>query len=140
MLCEVPAGRVQTPTLAMVVKREREIQSFSPVPYWEVLATFRMPDGEEIKASWKGEDGAESKKVGQKNSNVVVQGSRLFAKEIADKICEKITGGVSTVAVETKRKREQPKPLLKLNDLLVEANNRHGFRADRTQSIAAESV
>ena len=40
----VSLGRVQTPTLAMIVKREREIQAFVPEPYWLVHATFD-PEG-----------------------------------------------------------------------------------------------
>ena len=39
----VSLGRVQTPTLAMIVKREREIQAFVPEPYWLVHATFQPP-------------------------------------------------------------------------------------------------
>ena len=43
----VSLGRVQTPTLALIVKREREIQAFVPEPYWLVHAHVRAPSGYE---------------------------------------------------------------------------------------------
>ena len=41
------AGRVQTPTLALIVKREKEIENFKSEPFWEVFATFNI-EGKEI--------------------------------------------------------------------------------------------
>ncbi|MBC7218038.1 MAG: hypothetical protein H5U36_07870, partial [Candidatus Caldatribacterium sp.] len=66
-------GRVQTPTLAILVHREREIQNFRPTPYWEIFARFRYGDLEYM-GKWRGED------------------ERLFEREKAEAILEKVRG------------------------------------------------
>src|SRR6185503_19439968 len=46
-------GRVQTPTLALLVRREDEIRAFVPKPYWEVRGDFRTADGATFQAPWR---------------------------------------------------------------------------------------
>ena len=46
------AGRVQTPTLAIVVDRELEVLAHVPKPYWQVQAKFAAPDGSEYLGTW----------------------------------------------------------------------------------------
>ena len=46
------AGRVQTPTLALIVKREKEIENFKSEPFWEVFATFNI-EGKKYDGKWE---------------------------------------------------------------------------------------
>jgi DNA topoisomerase-3 len=57
---------VQTPTLALVVNRERDIRAFTPAPYWEVWATFKKDSGETYWGKWsKGKDRLENRSEAQ---------------------------------------------------------------------------
>src|ERR671922_1663324 len=112
----VSLGRVQTPTLAMIVKREREIQAFTPEPYWLVHATF-APRHHGL---WfEGEE------------------TRLKDGTRADEIVEKVTGKTGRVeSVERKEQSERAPLLYDLTSLQRDANRRHGFSARRTLSAA----
>jgi DNA topoisomerase-3 len=112
----VSLGRVQTPTLAMMVKREREIQAFVPEPYWLVHATFDP----RYQGLWfEGEE------------NRVKDGKR------ADEIVEKVNGKTGRVeSVERKEQSERAPLLYDLTSLQRDANRRYGFSARRTLSAA----
>ena len=112
----VSLGRVQTPTLAMIVKREREIQAFTPEPYWLVHATFDP----RYEGLWfEGEE------------------TRLKDGTRADEIVEKVTGKTGRVeSVERKEQSERAPLLYDLTSLQRDANRRHGFSARRTLSAA----
>src|SRR5438128_2137920 len=112
----VSLGRVQTPTLAMIVKREREIQAFVPEPYWLVRAAFQLPyDG-----LWF--EGDETR---------IKEGAR------ADEIVERVSGKDGEVeAVERKEQSERAPLLYDLTSLQREANRRFGFSARRTLQAA----
>jgi DNA topoisomerase III len=112
----VSLGRVQTPTLAMMVKREREIQAFTPEPYWLVHATF---DPRYHGLWFEGEE------------NQLKDGKR--ADEIVDKVKGK-TGRVESV--ERKEQSERAPLLYDLTSLQRDANRRYGFSARRTLSAA----
>src|SRR5215216_4782207 len=112
----VSLGRVQTPTLAMIVKREREIQAFVPEPYWLIHATFDPRyqglwfEGDEV---------------------------RLKDGERADEIVEKVKGKTGRVeSVERKEQSERAPLLYDLTSLQRDANRRFGFSARRTLSAA----
>jgi DNA topoisomerase III len=112
----VSLGRVQTPTLAMMVKREREIQAFVPEPYWLVHATF---DPRYLGLWFEGEE------------NRVKDGAR------ADEIVEKVKGKTGRVeSVERKEQSERAPLLYDLTSLQRDANRRYGFSARRTLSAA----
>jgi DNA topoisomerase-3 len=112
----VSLGRVQTPTLAMMVKREREIQAFVPEPYWLVHATF-VP---RYHGLWFEGD-----------ENKLNDGQR------ADEIVEKVKGKTGTVeSVERKEQSERAPLLYDLTSLQRDANRRFGFSARRTLSAA----
>lgn len=114
-------GRVQTPTLALVVLREREIRAFVPTPYWEIWATFRKETGQMYRGKWfKGE-----------TDRVMEQGEALA---LADRL-SKVTSG-DVVRVEQKETREQAPTLFNLNDLQKEANKRYGLTAQATLDAA----
>jgi DNA topoisomerase III len=112
----VSLGRVQTPTLAMMVRREREIQAFVPEPYWLVHATF---DPRYHGLWFEGDE------------------TRLKDGKRADDIVEKVTGKTGRVeSVERKEHSERAPLLYDLTSLQRDANRRYGFSARRTLSAA----
>jgi DNA topoisomerase-3 len=114
-------GRVQTPTLALIVNREREINNFRPETYWEVWATFQRIDGGIYRGKW----------FTEKND-------RLHSKIKAETIANKPTVSGKVTRVEQKEKREQPPQLFNLNELQKEANKRYGLTAQETLEAAQE--
>src|SRR5436190_2160616 len=113
----VSLGRVQTPTLGMIVKREREIQAFVPEPYRLVHATFQPP----YQGIWfEGDE------------------TRIFGDlERADKIVAKVSGQDGTVEkVERKEQSERAPLLYDLTSLQRDAYRRYGFSARRTLQAA----
>jgi DNA topoisomerase-3 len=113
----VSLGRVQTPTLAMIVKREREIQAFTPEPYRLVHGTFQPP----YQGIWfEGDE------------------TRIFGDlERADRIVAKVSGQDGTIEkVERKEQSERAPLLYDLTSLQRDANRRYGFSARRTLQAA----
>jgi DNA topoisomerase III len=113
----VSLGRVQTPTLGMIVKREREIQAFVPEPYRLVHATFQPP----YQGLWfEGDE------------------TRIFGDlERADRIVAKVSGQDGTIEkVERKEQSERAPLLYDLTSLQRDANRRFGFSARRTLQAA----
>src|ERR671935_332306 len=112
----VSLGRVQTPTLAMIVKREREIQAFVPEPYWLVRAAFEPPyDG----LWFEGDE------------------TRIKEAARADGIVERVSGKDGEVeSVERKEQSERAPLLYDLTSLQRDANRRFGFSARRTLQAA----
>ncbi|MDA8333938.1 MAG: DNA topoisomerase 3 [Peptococcaceae bacterium] len=112
-------GRVQTPTLALVVQREREIRAFTPTPYWEIWATFRKESGQTYRGKWvKGDT------------------DRLTDREEAMALAARLGTQGEVARVEQKETREQPPALFNLNDLQKEANKRHSLTAQATLDAA----
>jgi DNA topoisomerase III len=113
----VSLGRVQTPTLAMIVKREREIQAFVPEPYWLVHATFDP----RYQGLWF--EGDETRIFGDPNR--------------AGEIVAKVDGKDGVVEkVERKEQSERSPLLYDLTSLQRDANRRFGFSARRTLQAA----
>jgi DNA topoisomerase III len=112
----VSLGRVQTPTLALLVKREREIQAFVPEPYWLVHAEFDP----RYQGLWF--EGDETRLKDAKR-----------AEEIAAKVAEQ--DGV-VESVERKEQSERAPLLYDLTSLQRDANRRFGFSARRTLQAA----
>jgi DNA topoisomerase-3 len=113
----VSLGRVQTPTLGMIVKREREIQAFVPEPYRLVHGTFQPP----YQGLWfEGDE------------------TRIFGDlERADRIVAKVSGQDGTIEkVERKEQSERAPLLYDLTSLQRDANRRYGFSARRTLQAA----
>ncbi|MEQ9335826.1 MAG: DNA topoisomerase 3 [Miltoncostaeaceae bacterium] len=113
-------GRVQTPTLALIVNRDLAIAAFVPEDYWEVEAEFRTDSGAAYGGLWH--EGSTT---------------RLTAAEPAEAIAQAASGARGTVeALEKKPQVEQPPLLYDLTTLQREANSRFGFSATRTLSAA----
>jgi DNA topoisomerase III len=112
-------GRVQTPTLKLLVDREREIENFKPEKFWTVYARFARQN-----ASYDG--------IWFKNKQ-----NRLKEKEAAEGIAEKVRGGTGIVQkAEKKTATEKPPLLYDLTELQRNANAKYGFTAERTLRAA----
>jgi DNA topoisomerase-3 len=116
----VSLGRVQTPTLAILARREDEIAAFVPEPYWLVDATFE----------------ADGQRVYEGRFHAGAQPRMATAAE-AESIVEAVRGQRGTITKLDKTKRTEKAPLLyDLTSLQRDANTRHGFSARRTLSAA----
>jgi len=130
----VSLGRVQTPTLAIVARREEEIRAFKPEPYWLVDATFA---GEPL----SGESAVERTYLGHyqapPGSPGKTKGPRIATEEEAIAIVRACEGRPGTITkLEKKEQREKAPMLYDLTTLQREANNRYGFSAKRTLAAA----
>jgi DNA topoisomerase-3 len=123
------AGRVQTPTLAILVDRELEILAHVARPYWRVEARFRAGD-HEYGASWFDPAFRESEDDGEARDD------RCFDVARANAIVDAVRGR-SAQARETRRpSRETAPPLFDLTSLQREANRRFGWSARRALNAA----
>lgn len=104
-------GRVQTPTLALIVNRQKEIDNFEPEPYW-VLATI------------------------YRDTTFTATKGKFTSKEEGEQAFATIEGKPFTVAdVQKKRGTEAPPKLYDLTSLQVDCNKKHGMSADTTLKI-----
>lgn len=104
-------GRVQTPTLAMLVERHKEIENFVPTTYWELETLYR----ETLFQCEKG---------------------RFLKKEEGEALLQQVQDqAFAILSSEKKKGKEQPPYLFDLTSLQVNANKRFGFTADRTLKI-----
>src|SRR5205807_3444694 len=121
----VSLGRVQTPTLAIVARREEEIRAFVPEAYWLVDATFAAepgPEGEERVYRGRYHAGAKP---------------RLAHAEEAQAIVAACQGQAGTITKHESREQRDRSPLLyDLTSLQRDANSRFGFSARRTLAAA----
>ena len=121
-------GRVQTPTLSLVVEREEKIRKFISRDYWEIHATFGAQAGE-YPAKWfdpkwkKGED-AEAK------------ADRVWSAAEAQAIANAVRGKQATVTEESKPTTQASPLLFDLTSLQREANGKFGFSAKTTLALA----
>jgi len=113
----VSLGRVQTPTLALVARREEEIRAFIPEPYWLVEAHFAA--------------GGERAYAGR------YMGGKRIAEDVAAKIVQDCRERPGTITkLEKKEEKERPQLLYDLTSLQRHANTLHGFSARRTLGAA----
>src|SRR3954449_7179550 len=113
----VSLGRVQTPTLALVARREVEIRNFKPEPYWLVEARFAASEERLYSGRY--------------------MGGKRIAEDEAAKVVEETTGNPGDITkLEKKEERERPQLLYDLTSLQRHANTRFGFSARRTLAAA----
>ena len=111
---QLNAGRVQTPTLAMIVQREEEINKFVPVDYWTVRADFGNYFGD-----WRGKEG-----------------NRLYDYARVEELLAKLKGHTGRITELRRENKSEPAPLAyDLTELQRDANRRFGFSAQQTLSI-----
>jgi DNA topoisomerase-3 len=126
-------GRVQTPTLAIIVEREEKIKKFVSKDYWEVHGTFAAEAG-----SYPGRwfDEKFSKDKDKKDSEGELKAERLWDLRQAEAIRDKCLGKPGVVTEESKPTTQLSPLLYDLTSLQREANGRFGFAARRTLQIA----
>jgi DNA topoisomerase-3 len=122
-------GRVQTPTLAILVQRERKIRAFEPRDYWEVEAEFQAVAGT-YRGRWFDE------KFKKPEGDEHAKAERLWDKARADALRQKCLGKHGTVTEEAKPKTEACPMLYDLTSLQRDANGRFGFSARNTLALA----
>jgi DNA topoisomerase-3 len=122
-------GRVQTPTLALVVEREETIQRFVPRDYWEVRATFGCKAGT-YEGRWFDPD------FKKREDDPDARPERLWDRSKAEAIVEACRGKTGTVSEEAKPSTQTAPLLFDLTSLQREANGRFGFSAKTTLSLA----
>ena len=124
-----PAGRVQTPTLTILAKRELEIQAFVPRIYYEVHALFEVPagryEGRWFDEGFKKDESDEHRKA-----------ERLWDPVQAQTIVDRCIGKPGKIEQTTKPTKQAAPLLYDLTSLQREASNRYGFSARRTLQIA----
>lgn len=126
-----PVGRVQTPTLAILVEREEKIRAFEPKTYFEVHAEFSVAAG-----SYPGRWFDEDFKKSDAEEAADKKPERIWDKARAEGIRAKCSGKPGVIE-ETKKSTTQAAPLLfDLTTLQREANGRFGFSAKRTLQLA----
>jgi DNA topoisomerase-3 len=125
-----PCGRVQTPTLTLMVKREAERNAFVPKDFWTLQADFSSGsvhwDGRWFDPAFKKEESQEAKD----------NASRIWDKTQADAIAKKCQGKPGTVEETSKPVFNKCPPLYDLTSLQREGNSRFGFSAKTTLQIA----
>ncbi len=124
-----PAGRVQTPTLSILAKRELEIQAFVPRTYYEVHGLFEVTAGK-YEGRWFDESFQKDETDEHKKAE------RLWDAELAKTIAERCLGKPGKVEQQTRPTKQAAPLLYDLTSLQREASNRFGFSARRTLQIA----
>jgi len=104
-------GRVQTPTLALIVNRQREIENFVPEDYWEIKTLYREVTFNSTKGRYKSEEDA----------NAVIESIKNNPLEVTN--------------IEKKNGKEAPPRLFDLTTLQVECNKKFSFTADETLKL-----
>lgn len=111
-------GRVQTPTLAIIVQRQKEIDAFVPSEYFEVESDYK-----DFKGTW----------IDDKEN------TKIDSKEKADEIAKKVKGREGVIIKNEKENKSTPPPLLyDLTELQRDCNKKFGFSAKKTLSIVQE--
>ncbi len=104
-------GRVQTPTLALIVNRQKEIDSFKPEPYWVLATVYR-------------------------DTTFTATKGKFTSKEEGEQAFSTIEGKPFTVTkVEKKEGKEQPPQLYDLTSLQVDCNRKFGYSAEMTLNL-----
>jgi DNA topoisomerase-3 len=122
-------GRVQTPTLAILVEREEKIKKFVPRDYWEIHATFGAQAGE-YAGRWFDE------KFSKKEGDEQLKQERVWDVSFAEAIKSKCLGKPGIVTEESKPATSMSPQLYDLTTLQREANGRFGFSAKNTLGLA----
>ena len=131
-------GRVQTPTLSVVVEREEKIRKFISRDYWEVHATFAAQAGDYnakwFDPAWK--RAAANAAAGNEEIDAELKADRVWSQREALAIAEAVRGKQGSVTEESKPTTQASPLLFDLTSLQREANGKFGFSAKTTLSIA----
>lgn len=112
-------GRVQTPTLSILVQRQKEINAFIPKDYWEVQGVFEKYSG-----TW---------------FDIKTKDTKIDKVEIANDISKKVLNQIGTIiSIEDEQKKQVPPLLYDLTELQRDGNKKFGFSAQKTLTIAQD--
>jgi len=126
-------GRVQTPTLALVVERERAIRAFVPKDYWRIKGVFDIAEGRYEGIYQK----PDFKKAGDESDDRSDRADRLWDEaQAAAIVAEAAAAKTAALSEEKKRTRQGAPRLYDLTTLQREANNRYGMPAGATLRAA----
>ena len=129
-------GRVQTPTLSVVVEREEKIRKFVSRNYWEIHASFRAEAGD-YPAKWFDPKWKKSTaNADHAEPDAELRADRLWSEREAQAIADAVRGQTATVTEESKPTTQAAGLLFDLTSLQREANGKFGFSAKTTLSIA----
>ena len=129
-------GRVQTPTLSVVVEREEKIRKFISRDYWEVHASFQAQAGDYpgkwFDPKWK----KAAANIENAEPDAELKADRVWSEREALAVANAVRGKPATVTEESKPTTQAPGQLFDLTSLQREANGKFGFSAKTTLSIA----
>ncbi len=132
-------GRVQTPTLSVVVEREEQIRKFISRDYWEIHASFAAAAGD-YPARWfdpKWKKAAANAAAGNTDEvDAELKADRVWTQREAQAIADAVRGQKASVTEESKPTTQASPLLFDLTSLQREANGKFGFSAKTTLSIA----
>ena len=130
-------GRVQTPTLALIVKRQMEIDHFKPDPYWVLTTVYRDTTFNAVMADPNDDEPADEKaETGDKKKEAAPAKKGFATEEEGRAALERIrTEPFTVTSVEKKKGTEMPPRLYDLTSLQVDCNKKFGFSADQTLQL-----
>lgn len=127
-------GRVQTPTLALIVRRQQEIENFVPTTYWVLTTLYRDTVFNVVMEEEEKEDSQTEKQEQAKTKEKTPKGFKT--REEGEAVLEKIKDLPFTVKkIEKKKGKEAPPRLFDLTSLQVECNRKFGYSADQTLQL-----
>ena len=127
-------GRVQTPTLALIVRRQQEIENFVPTTYWVLTTLYRDTVFNVMMEEEEKEDSQAEKQEQAKTKEKTPKGFKT--REEGEAVLEKIKDLPFTVKkIEKKKGKEAPPRLFDLTSLQVECNRKFGYSADQTLQL-----
>ena len=127
-------GRVQTPTLALIVNRQQEIEHFKPEPYWVLTTVYRNTTFTAVLEQDEENEETATEKKGNRNNDTARRG--FTSEEEGRKALEQIKDTPFTVTAITKKNgTEAPPRLYDLTSLQVECNRKFGFSSDLTLQL-----
>ena len=127
-------GRVQTPTLALIVRRQQEIENFVPTTYWVLTTLYRDTVFNVVMEEEEKEDSQTEKQEQAKTKEKTPKGFKT--REEGEAVLEKIKDLPFTVSkIEKKKGKEAPPRLFDLTSLQVECNRKFGYSADQTLQL-----
>lgn len=127
-------GRVQTPTLALIVRRQQEIENFVTTTYWVLTTLYRDTVFNVVMEEEEKEDSQAEKAEQAKTKEKTPKGFKT--REEGEAMLEKIKNLPFTVKkIEKKKGKEAPPRLFDLTSLQVECNRKFGYSADQTLQL-----
>lgn len=123
-------GRVQTPILGLVVRRDIDIEQFVPKPFYEVYAVLETEHNEKFKAKWQPSEAC---------APYQDEEGRVLVKALAENVCQRIINQTGTVEKVSNKKKELAPPLpFNLSALQIEMAKKNGLSAQDVLDICQE--